>query len=54
MRPQHTDSGYVERCKNIGGNRLLENTDIKVSAIFTPAEEFIDFDYRDRLIEEGK
>lgn len=33
---------------------LLENTDIKVSAIFTPAEEFIDFDYRDRLIEEGK
>ena len=33
---------------------FLENTDIKVSAIFTPAEEFIDFDYRDRLIEEGK
>ena len=33
---------------------FLENTDIKVSAIFTPAEEFIDFDYRDGLIEEGK
>lgn len=33
---------------------FLENTDIKVSAIFTPAEEFIDFDYRDRLIGEGK
>ena len=32
----------------------MENTDIKVSAIFTPAEEFIDFDYSDGLIEEGK
>ncbi len=33
---------------------MAENSDIKVSFIFTPAEEFIDFDYRDSLIKEGK
>ncbi len=34
--------------------RLLEGTDVSVSFIFTPAEEFIDFEYRDRLIKEGR
>ncbi len=33
---------------------FLEETDGKVTFFFTPAEEFIDFDYRDSLIREGK
>lgn len=33
---------------------LLSNSGVRVSVIFTPAEEFIDFEYRDRLIQEGK
>lgn len=33
---------------------IAENSGVKVSFIFTPAEEFIDFDYRDSLIKEGK
>ncbi len=32
---------------------LLDGTDVKVSLIFTPAEEFIDFEYRDEMIEKG-
>lgn len=34
--------------------RLLDNTDVRVSFIFSPAEEFIDFEYRDKLIDDGK
>lgn len=33
---------------------ILEGSGVRVSFIFTPAEEFIDFEYRDKLIEEGK
>ncbi|MBQ7757670.1 amidohydrolase [Anaerotignum sp.] len=33
---------------------FLEETDGKVTFFFTPAEEFIDFAYRDNLIREGK
>lgn len=33
---------------------ILENTDTKVSFFFTPAEEYIDFEYRDGLIAAGK
>lgn len=32
---------------------LLNGTDVKVSFLGTPAEEFIDFPFRNRLIEEG-
>lgn len=33
---------------------ILEQTDCRVSFFFTPAEEYIDFAYRDGLIAEGK
>ncbi len=33
---------------------ILDGSDVKVSFFFTPAEEFIDFSYRDALIAEGK
>ncbi|MDD5946023.1 MAG: amidohydrolase [Clostridia bacterium] len=33
---------------------MLEGSGVSVSLIFTPAEEFIDFEYRDRLIAEGR
>lgn len=33
---------------------IMEETDCKVSFFFTPAEEYIDFSYRDGLIAEGK
>lgn len=33
---------------------MMEQTDCKVSFFFTPAEEFIDFEYRDDLIVRGK
>ena len=33
---------------------ILEGSGVRVSFIFTPAEEFIDFEYRDNLIKEGK
>ena len=35
-------------------SNILDGTDVKVSFIFTPAEEFVDFEYRDGLIKEGK
>lgn len=34
--------------------KFLEETDGRVSFFFTPAEEFIDFAYRDELIRQGK
>lgn len=60
-------SGFIHSCghsiqttialsviKVLADTKFLEGTDVKVSFIFTPAEEFIDFEYRDKLIAEGK
>lgn len=40
--------------KALHDSGILEKTDAKVSFFFTPAEEYIDFEYRDRLIASGK
>ncbi|MEA4971765.1 MAG: amidohydrolase [Candidatus Metalachnospira sp.] len=40
--------------KTLAETKILDGSDVKVSFIFTPAEEFIDFEYRDNLISEGK
>ncbi len=40
--------------KTLHESNIMEQTDCRVSFYFTPAEEYIDFEYRDRLIAEGK
>jgi len=65
--PSKSNSGFIHSCghsiqttitlavmKILAETKVLDGTDVKVSFIFTPAEEFIDFNYRDKLIEEGK
>ncbi len=65
--PSKNRNGYIHSCghsiqtavslavmKIVAETKILVGTDVKVSFIFTPAEEFIDFDYRDNLIAEGK
>ncbi|GFI62213.1 hippurate hydrolase [Clostridiales bacterium] len=65
--PSKNVSGQIHSCghsiqtsialataKILSRTNLLEGTDVKVNLIFAPAEEFIDFEYRDKLIGEGK
>lgn len=65
--PLNIGSGAIHSCghsiqttaalsamKILADMKLLQGMDVKVSFIFTPAEEFIDFEYRDQLIAEGK
>ena len=65
--PSKTEEGTIHSCghsiqttiglaaaKMLKETGIAENSGVKVSFIFTPAEEFIDFDYRDSLIKEGK
>lgn len=65
--PSKNKNGFIHSCghsiqsaislaamKAVAETKMLDGTDVKVSFIFTPAEEFIDFEYRDRLISEGK
>ena len=65
--PSKTGDGTIHSCghsiqtaiglasaKMLKESGMLENAGVRVSFIFTPAEEFIDFDYRDSLIREGK
>ena len=65
--PSKTGEGRIHSCghsiqttiglaaaKIIKESGILEGSDVKVSFIFTPAEEFIDFEYRDGLIKDGK
>ena len=40
--------------KALHDSAILEQTDCRVSFYFTPAEEYIDFAYRDELISQGK
>lgn len=44
----------LSAAKILAETRLLDNTEARVSFIFSPAEEFIDFEYRDKLIDDGK
>jgi len=65
--PRKSGTGRIHSCghsiqttmalsvlKALLDSNVLEQTDCRVSFFFTPAEEFIDFEYRDRLIDQGK
>lgn len=65
--PKKDGSGTIHSCghsiqttialtvlKALLDSNVLAQTDCKVSFFFTPAEEFIDFEYRDGLIAQGK
>lgn len=65
--PSKSENGSIHSCghsiqtavslsvmKTLAETKILDGSDVKISFIFTPAEEFIDFEYRDNLIAEGK
>lgn len=65
--PAQTSMGNVHACghsvqttialavlKALVDSQLLQATDCRVSVFFTPAEEYIDFAYREQLIASGK